>query len=459
MDSKTKSFLLGTGLLIAAVLAFFFLAYKPTHSESQVLTIYCWDNTFREVLAKNYPAYDPVRERIGTVTVKWIIYPDLNSVYQTELDQVLKQQPVLDSEHRVDIFLAEADYIRKYTGTDKYALSLAELGITEDELAEHFPYTRQAARDELGIERGISYQATPGVMLYRRDMAKEIFGTDDPAKVQELFDNWSKFEQASDQVKAAGGTMLGGFFDTYRVFSSSRHTSWLNGAEITMGPSLAAWVNQTQKFASEGKLLPNELWDPEWSKAVRSGRTFAFFGPAWFIDDAFILSSLKTPLSEGGALTEGNGTFGKWGACEGPEPFFWGGTWICAAQGTDNKELIADIMRTLCCNDDTARQMCSGDKLSFVNNRAVMRERAQDKEAGLSFLAGQNPYGIMADVAEKVPDPVRQMTPYDQGLHEMFRLSCTPYFRRQESWNQVWQRFLATVWLLYPELQDAASLQ
>jgi hypothetical protein len=37
-------------------------------------------------------------------------------------------------------------------------------------------------------------------------------------------------------------------------------------------------------------------------------------------------------------------TTGGWGAAQGPQGFFWGGTWICAAQGTDNANLVKDIM-------------------------------------------------------------------------------------------------------------------
>lgn len=39
------------------------------------------------------------------------------------------------------------------------------------------------------------------------------------------------------------------------------------------------------------------------------------------------------------------GKDGGWAATEGPQGFYWGGTWITAATGTDNPTLVADIMR------------------------------------------------------------------------------------------------------------------
>lgn len=424
---------------------------------SQVLNIYCWDETFPILLAEYYPAYDPETQRIGNVQVHWFIAPTAGNVYQIELDKALGQQEDIEPSARVDLFLAEADYIRKYTGTDKYALSLTELGIGEEELSEHFPYTLQAAKDDRGILRGISWQSTPGVMLYRRDMAREILGTDDPAAVQAAAKDWQSFDELAGKVQGIGGTMLASFDDTYRVFAANRRRGWLIGEEITLDPALSQWVEQGRRFSEQRQVLPNEIWDSGWNKAVH-GRTFCYFGPSWFIDDAFMLLSLETPVTQGGELKKGNGTYGLWGVCQGPQPFFWGGSWLCAARGTDNQELIADIMRTLCCSEATARAMTSGEKLHFVNNRHVMAERAADPGISIPFLAGQNPYAAMLRTAEEMPDPARQMTFYDQGMHDAFQAACTPYFQNLASWTLTWQRFLATVWVKHPELQDKSFM-
>ena len=41
-------------------------------------------------------------------------------------------------------------------------------------------YVWQAGQDADGVQRAISYQITPAAIYYRRDIAKEVFGTDDP---------------------------------------------------------------------------------------------------------------------------------------------------------------------------------------------------------------------------------------------------------------------------------------
>ena len=48
----------------------------------------------------------------------------------------------------------------------------------------------------------------------------------------------------------------------------------------------------------------------------------------------------------------GNGIFGDYAVCQGPQPYYWGGTWICAAAGTDNIPTIKDVMYSLTCDAD-----------------------------------------------------------------------------------------------------------
>ncbi|MBQ2010914.1 MAG: hypothetical protein II259_10075 [Selenomonadaceae bacterium] len=50
-------------------------------SPGHVLTIYCWDSTFKDIMAKYYPAYNPETEMIGDVEVHWIILPHEDNVY------------------------------------------------------------------------------------------------------------------------------------------------------------------------------------------------------------------------------------------------------------------------------------------------------------------------------------------------------------------------------------------
>ena len=91
----------------------------------------------------------------------------------------------------------------------------------------------------------------------------------------------------------------------------------------------------SKEMVDAGETATYELWSDDWSKGFfKDSNVFSYFGPAWFID--FSMSA-----DQDGSV----GKDGGWAATEGPQGFYWGGTWITAATGTDNPTLVADIMR------------------------------------------------------------------------------------------------------------------
>ncbi len=91
------------------------------------------------------------------------------------------------ADDKVDIFLSETDYVYKYTDKDAdVAMPLTDLGIDPDkDLADQYDFTKTTASDADGVQRGSTWQCCPGLLVYRRDIAKEVFGTDDPTEVGE----------------------------------------------------------------------------------------------------------------------------------------------------------------------------------------------------------------------------------------------------------------------------------
>jgi hypothetical protein len=116
---------------------------------------------------------------------------------------------------------------------------------------------------------------------------------------------------------------------------------------------------------------------------------------------------------------------GEWAATEGPEGFFWGGTWICAADGTDNSSLVADIIRKMT-TDDTVMQSIVTKDNDFVNNKTVMEAMAKDTSYGDPVLGGQNALSMFCAGAEKID--LSNLSAYDQGCNEEFQSAMKDYF-------------------------------
>ena len=127
------------------------------------------------------------------------------------------------------------------------------------------------------------------------------------------------------------------------------------------------WVDDSKELVDAGETGTYDMWSDDWKKGFYpEGNVFCYFGPAWLVNFSMA------------ADTEGSiGYNGGWGATEGPQGFFWGGTWICAAQGTDNTALVADIMRQLTTNKDVMTEIVKKDN-DFVNNKPAMETMAAD---------------------------------------------------------------------------------
>ena len=156
--------------------------------EGKVINIYSWNDEFRERVEAVYPEVKETSSD-GTVTtlndgteIHWIINPNQDGVYQQKLDEALMKQADAAADDKVDIFLSETDYVNKYTDKDaEAAMPLADLGIDpEKDLADQYDFTKVTASDVDGVQRGSTWQCCPGLLVYRRDIAKEVFGTDDP---------------------------------------------------------------------------------------------------------------------------------------------------------------------------------------------------------------------------------------------------------------------------------------
>ena len=112
---------------------------------------------------------------INGVKLNWVQVENEGNAYQTKLDEALKGQQ--DSTEKVDMFLMEADYALKYANGD-VALSIQDLGITDDDMSQMYQYTKDVATDtKTGELKGVSWQATPGLFLYNTKIAEDVLGT------------------------------------------------------------------------------------------------------------------------------------------------------------------------------------------------------------------------------------------------------------------------------------------
>jgi hypothetical protein len=438
MKKQVLSVLLAAAMLSGMITV---PAMAADAEEGKTLNIQCWNEEFKTRLTDHYPGYEEVdatHGKIGDVDVVWTITPSTDNAYQNNLDTILPENETSDDP--VDLFLVEADYALKYVNSEvEVTEKIADLGITDEDLADQYQYTKDVVTDANGDLRGLSWQGCPGVLIYNREVAKEVLGSDDPATVQEAVKDWDTFNETAAKMKEAGYYITSTVNDTYRVFSNNVSTPWVVDGKINVDENLKAWVDMSKAQVDAGETTTNGLWSDEWNQGFYpDGKVFCYFGPAWLIDFCMAADQEGSIAHDGG-----------WAATEGPQGFYWGGTWICAAKGTDNKSLVADIMLKLTTDKDIMKDIVTADN-DFVNNKPLMEEMAQDESYGDAVLGGQNALGMFCAGADKID--LSNLGDYDQGCTEEFQNAMKNYFEGQVDYDGALQMFYTAVTEKYPEL-------
>lgn len=426
-------------------------ATETVAEEGKVINIYSWNDEFRTRVEAIYPEVKETSSD-GTVTtlkdgteIHWIINPNQDGVYQQKLDEALLNQESAAADDKVDIFLSETDYVYKYSDADAgVAMPLEDLGIDpEKDLADQYAFTKTTASDQNGVQRGSTWQCCPGLLVYRRDIAKDVFGTDDPEVVGEKVKDWDTLKTTAEELKAKGYFTFSSYADTFRLYGNSISQPWVTNGEsvVKVDQKIMDWVKTSKEWLDAGyfdKTVKGQ-WNDDWNKAMSSSsKVFAFLLPAWGID--FTLNP------------NWDGKDGEWAVTNPPQEYNWGGSYIHAATGTDNKEHVKDIILALTAEKDNLIKI-SKDYSDFTNTQSGMREAAKDDENFSSeFLGGQNAYKYFAPVAENIQ--IAPLSAYDQGCVELIQNSFSDYFQDQVDFNKAKENFEIAIKERYPDITE-----
>ena len=165
-----------------------------------ILNIYTYTTEFQELMIDYYPDYEKIdgeTGRIGDVTVKWTIVPNVDGYYEEAVYEALEKE-------EVDLFIVEPCYnAMGFINDEECCLTMEELQLTPY-MRNQYRYTADVAMDETGQIKGSAWSASPGAFIYRRSAAKEVFGTDDPKKVQQYLKDWEAFYQSAEELDENG---------------------------------------------------------------------------------------------------------------------------------------------------------------------------------------------------------------------------------------------------------------
>lgn len=337
----------------------------------------------------------------------------------------------------LDVYFCEADWALKYINDDEKTLPLADLGLGDSDFANIYSYTDEIGKSSDGVRKGVSWQAAAGGFQYRSDLAEEYLGVTSPEEMQAAIGDWDKFVEAAQTVseKSSGKTALadtlGGMWQAY---ACGRTTPWVVDNALQIDDFCKEFADTAKALWDCGGVTKNGQWTDEWTAAGTNDTCMGYFVSTWGFG-GFALDA---------AGGEGGETYGKWAVCQGPQPFFWGGTWIVVNPKTDNGEEARDFILSATSNEDQMSAYAV-NKPEYVNNSKVMDDLISSNtvfnEKITNNLGGQNFYAELADNAKTI-DFNGLITPYDATIKTDFiNVVKEQYLEGGASWDDTVEAF------------------
>lgn len=369
-------------------------------------------------------------------------------------DYTTTLQPALESGSGApDVFTGEIVYLKQWTEQDYWeTLSQDPYNVQEWE-EDYIDYVWDLGKNSEGEVKAVSWQTTPGGIYYRRSIAKEVFGTDDPEEIGELLSTMDGLMEAGERLKE----------HNYRLFPDEGSIQ-----ELAMGQDPQPWVNENNELVvTEAKLsyfdYAKELRDkkytalaPAWSPAWYE----SFNGPISYnmgwdeldeMDESDQTEVFGVALPTWGlhsVLKEhAEDTWGDWAVTNGPAPYFEGGTWIGIYKGSENKELAFEFIKMLVNDAEFLEEWVSetGDVLSFLPVTEKIKDDFSD-----DFLGGQNHYTFFLEEAKKIDASI--ITPHDQQIRDLFGSEVGEYVEGKKTKEEALQDFYSQVKNAFPDI-------
>ncbi|WP_408071286.1 extracellular solute-binding protein [Butyrivibrio sp. JL13D10] len=371
------------------------------------------------------------------------------------------QTALMGGETEPDIIVGEPQMLQDFYDNGFFA-NLDELGAKDYE-GQIVDYVWKVGQDADGVQRAISYQITPAGIYYRRDIASEVFGTDDPEEIGKLFADYGTILKTAQTLKDAG----------YRIFASDSEMSYFSGdsAWVIDGAlnvsdarfdymdlvidlyqnDLTAYANQWstpwyQAMSGEVPILTAEIqnyeddsvnvWDEEAFKEATADlektTVFAFGLPSWGV------LTMRDNVGE---------TSGKWGVCAGPAYGFGGGTYIGISSLSEKKDLAWDFVKFCTLNEDTADwwiEKSEGDTVSLIS---ALDKHKDDENA---VYGGEKLYSFWLKQAEGID--YSKVTKYDKVIGDAWGAAIGSIKTGQAGKDEALATFYDTIESTYPEI-------
>ncbi len=365
--------------------------------------------------------------------------------YQTKLQAALGSKST-----EVDIIVGEPQMLPNFFEAG-YFTDLTQYGADAVAKEKLVDYVYEVGKDTNGTLRAISWQMTPGSIIYRRDLAQEVWGNDDPDFVAAKYKDYNAMITSAQEIKDKGYVIFadqGGI----RRFADSAG-SWLDGNKLVMSADRLAY------FDCAVSLYQNEYiaYAPEWSAAWYASMAGELpVNAGWSGLDEIAADTPKTQvmsyvMPSWGALIirdHAEENVGKYGICSGPNSFFGGGTFMGISEYSLNKDASWDFVEWCTLNADTQKWWADVSGGDVVSMKSVLEE-LKDKE--VEAFGGQKTYQFYLNEAQYIDYSI--VTGYDDQIGAMLSSAIEKVMNNEMSKDDALKAFYKEVKETFPEIE------
>lgn len=439
--------------MILAMFACVFGGCKRKEPEEKVIRVM----DYTDELLTLVQTYLDMHPELGyTVEMAYPHWATANYVY----DELLEDMLTGEYEVTPDIYALEAADVGTFIkgSMASYASTYDELGIPTDQMiweSRIAPYAVEVGtRPSDGAVVALSYTSDAGGFVYRRSIAKEVWGTDDPAVIQEKIGgcsgSWDAFWNAAEELKQKGYAIVSGDGDLWYAMKNSTDTGWIVDGELYLSPEREAFLDVSKRITdndySNGTVEWTDAWFADMS-GLGEKEVFGFFEPAWFV------SYTLADSCGDGLLTEEyeEGTYGDWAVCNAPVGFYQGGKWVAVSENVVNMEkkaVVADIIKwiTLEYDENSLQyQFANGTFEPYLGaKQAVVSGKVMEIADGCAdVVSGQNMFEYYK-IANNQEMEVH-ITEYDSVIDLLWRDAVREYAQGKKSREEAIAGFKAAV--------------
>ena len=437
-------------LVLALALLLGCMSFASAEGEKIKLVVWSFTNELQGMIEKYYLPNHPELE------IDFQIYPTDGNAYTTKVDNTFGANAA--SDEAPDIFTLEAAFVKHYVESD-WTGDLKTIGFTDDELSVAFPVMAQIGQNAAGVQKGLSWQSTPGVLMYRADLAEKYLGVKTPEEFQEKVKDWDTFLETAEELKTASNgecKMVIGSGDIWNAYQYQRAKGWVVDGKLNIDDKLLDFEDLCKTLEEDDLTHKGGAWSEVWFAGMRGELpTLCYFLPTWGLH-----YTLKPHCCEGAdtaadeaaleALSkEKNGTYGLWRLTDGPVAYSWGGTWMGinaakAANADDAKKAaMHDLIKFFTLDDDFLTQYAK-DSGDFVGSKAAVDKILAEGGTPNPFLGGQDHYAIFASAAALANGSL--MSEYDDTINGLWNdYVTTPYTKGEKDLDTCLAEFKTAV--------------